>query len=517
MKTFLPKWFSKEVPWFHRGIIAILLRRCDFLLGYEHLDKILSNFLYKENPEDPQSPELPIFRIEQDSETGNPCLVMEVSKYTLIKIPRGYSKTTIVNAMVLFMIVYGLVKYPVYVSETATHADTQLSTIRMELETNAKLKEVYGNLKPALTSGLSWAGGRLQTTTGITIDATGRGGQIRGRNVSATRPDLIIMDDVEDKESVKTEEQRQKTLQWFFGDVQPALQEIGENDVTVFALGTLLHKEALLQKLSMNKEWVSISFGAIDRQGEALWNLHHSLDKLQQKKAYYARNGMLNVFYLEYFNRIRNEDTSLFKEKYIQHRLVDRKELAAVALALDPAISDKDEACFSAICVAGMCKDGTIQILDFWEKVGATLREQIDMFFDLSFKWEPTFHGIESVAFQASLIHTVKEEMFRKNKYLGEIIPITHKTQKDKRIRGILQPRYASGYIYHQRRFAEYESQLLDYPNGKVDCPDVASMAISLLDPYAAQATDPNTDLAKDCYEPLTKVLGNNWASNLYV
>jgi hypothetical protein len=51
--------------------------------------------------------------------------------------------------------------------------------------------------------------------------------------------------------------------------------------------------------------------------------------------------------------------------------------------------------------------------------------------------------------------------------------------------------------------------QLLDWPNGKKDYPDALAMAISLLDPYAAQAADPEKDLADDDYEPLDKVL--NW------
>ncbi|KKL46798.1 hypothetical protein LCGC14_2341930, partial [marine sediment metagenome] len=42
-RTFLAHWFPKPVPWVHRGILAILLRRVDFLLDYGDLDKIIEH------------------------------------------------------------------------------------------------------------------------------------------------------------------------------------------------------------------------------------------------------------------------------------------------------------------------------------------------------------------------------------------------------------------------------------------------------------------------------------------
>jgi len=44
---------------------------------------------------------------------------------------------------------------------------------------------------------------------------------IRGLRHGAYRPDLIICDDVEDLNSVKTNESRDKTYAWLTGDVIP--------------------------------------------------------------------------------------------------------------------------------------------------------------------------------------------------------------------------------------------------------------------------------------------------------
>ena len=61
LRTFFPDWFPTEVPWFHRGIVAILTRRADFLPAYGELEKIETNFTYPQRPGDPKSPQLPVF------------------------------------------------------------------------------------------------------------------------------------------------------------------------------------------------------------------------------------------------------------------------------------------------------------------------------------------------------------------------------------------------------------------------------------------------------------------------
>jgi hypothetical protein len=67
-------------------------------------------------------------------------------------------------------------------------------------------------------------------------------------------------------------------------------------------------------------------------------------------------------------------------------------------------------------------------------------------------------------------------------------MPITHARRKVERIEGVLAPRYASGYITHQRRFHNLESEALDWPNGKKDHLDAVAMGVTLLDPVATFA-----------------------------
>lgn len=509
LKFFLPHLFPGDIPWVHRGILAILTRKTDFLLKYGDLDKIIQNFVWSEDPDDTEAELHAIFTPEfKDGEIVS--LGMRITKFSEIMLPRGYSKTTLAGiGVVLYWILFQDKKFPVYVSETATHAEMQLGNVRRELEANERILAVFGALAPDRQSSLKWTGDQLETLTGITVVARGRGGQIRGLNVRGQRPDCILLDDVEDRDSVKTEDQRFKARQWMYGDVIPALPEMQEN-ATMIALGTLLHPEALLMTLKNDPEWTSIIFGVRDKKGGLLWEANMDEKKIELKKQSFARAGQLPQYYLEYENTVRGADTQKFRPEFFIIQPEIRSNLEVCAIALDPAISQSHKADFSSLAIAGMNTKGKIIVLDMWGKVGATPREQVDRYFELATKHDCTHHGVESIAYQAALIHLLREEMFRKGRYF-EIVPIKHTQKKEERIEGILQPRYANGYIQHVRHFPLLETQLLDWPNGKRDFPDALAMAIALLDPVAPLALGLNADPSNDEMPPLDEVFSDDW------
>jgi|TARA_R110001583_G_scaffold45552_2_gene143422 hypothetical protein len=512
---FVAHWFKGQSPtWYQRAILAILTRKTGFLSKYGELDLIYEFFTWTDDDENVWN----LFQWNEDK-TG---LTLEITPFTLIMIPRGFSKTTTINAFVLWNCAYTDFHFPVYISETQTHAETQLANIRLELETNARFLGMFGSLKPEQRKGMKWTGDILQLANGVVIGARGRGGQIRGMLVNAKRPDLLIPDDVEDKESVKTEDQRDKALSWFYGDVIQALPR-GEANVGIVALGTLLHSEALLAKLAINPEWNAIVLGVSltrkDGTTVPLWNdarYGMTLDQIEKKKLSFARVGKLNLFYMEYFNTIRGEEGQKFRPEHILvPSLFDPTDFPYRALACDPAISEEPGADYFALGVVGRAaKGGRIAVLDVWGEKGVSPSDQAELFFEWRKRWgKPRFNGVESIAYQRALAITIREMMFRKGDYF-EMIEIKHarvkgkQQPKDERINGILHPRYHSGYMIHARHFPLYETQLFDFPNGKKDLPDVIAMCIALLDPMAALAAGEDVDLTADQYEPLDKILG---------
>lgn len=475
-ETFLEDWFPSTITWFHRGIVAILLSKVKFLEKYGEFDLIEENFVFKEDPQDEHSQELPLFH-RQEGKT-----YMRTTPFVMLMLPRGFGKTTLVNACVLYSILYETVKFPFMLSESATHSGTQLNNVKRQLEQNEKLRLVYGNLVPTRQSTLKWTEGQAQTTNGISCYAKGRGGQVRGSNVDGKRPDLIIVDDVEDQESVQSVEQREKTRKWFYEAVIPAL-EMGSKGRILMAC-TLLHREALASTLMRDSEWTTVIFGAFGKDGKPLWPEKMDENALNRKRNSFAMIGNLAGYYREYHNTLRHEDSQKFKPEYIKHSAYDRKDFITISMVLDPAISQRKGADYCSLAVVGLLESGEMNVLECFSQIGMTPREQIDKYFELYALWRPMQCGIESIAFQQSLIYSTREEMSRRGLFF-EIKPITHgRIDKTTRVEGVLQGRYASGFVSHRVSFPILEQQLYDWPNGKKDAPDAVAMAVTLLEPY---------------------------------
>jgi len=539
-RTFFPDWFGLPMPWVHRGILSILSKQSDWLLNFgeekwpqgtgvwdeKQLDKIIRHFVWRSEPEDPESPMVPIFTVERDSRGSPVACHMGVSDRTLIIMPRGISKTTIVNAHNLRKISYHDSDFLVYLSETATHSEQQLENIRREISGNHLLISIFGSKQPDRTDPERWTQELIETVDGVVVVAKGRGSQVRGLNHRGKRPQDIIFDDLEDKKSVKNDTLREETKAWLKSDVEQALPQIdGKRVGRIVGLGTVLHHDSLILSLARDPEWLTVRFGAIDPDGDMLWESYMTREQYARKKRSFVRIGKLSDFSMEFDSSTRSDGAnqkfpSEFTYAPSAHYGMD---FPARALVMDPAISDEPDADFCAFGVVGMTSRGILHVLDVYMERGMTPRKQIDKYFELHFLWDCNKHGIEAIAYQKALIHLMREEMFRMGKTFGsrayfEIEPIKHgKTGKVERVEGVLSPRYAAGYITHQRRFPEYEEQLLDWPNGKKDGPDVVAMAITLLDPLAAFAFDIEDEdedkLAKDQYPPLDEVMGGEWRS----
>jgi hypothetical protein len=507
-----------SMPWVHRGILAILTGKTQFLLRYGELDKIVDNFVY----EDEQGEERHIFSVLVNKErwgkeklresTFPPNALVEIEmhlgKYTLIEMPRGFSKTTIAGiAVPLYNILFGEVPFTLYISEAGPHARMQLDNVKRELSGNDKIIAVFGPMKPKLSDDEKWSQDLFETLTSMKMAARGRGSQVRGLNYQGQRPSKIICDDLEDRESVDSEIQRMKVRTWAYGDLMPALAELDE-DATIVALGTLLHKEALLQVWSNDPEWTVVRMSAHDRDGEPLWPRLMDREKYLAKKKSFAMAGMLHIFYMEYDNVYRAPELQVFKQDHL-HVYIPESKVVCSAVYLDPAISDEPDASYSFLVVVSRLENGMIRIRDCWWKRDAHPREQVDMYFLHSKLYLPQFHGVETNAYQKALKWLLREEMAKAN-YFFEVISITNTQKKDKRIRGIVAPRWAADYITFDRKMPELETELLDYPNGRLDGPDALAGAIALLEDSSVHAADENDPL-DDEYLPLEKVLGGDW------
>lgn len=488
LRFFLPHWFPSQIPPVHLGLLALATRKIAFLNEYKYAhDFLLTHFCYEPDARDPTAKPLPVFVRGDDGKLK----LAKPQPHLNEVIPRGFSKTTLLKGLTCYDICTDGSMFVVFISASAEHAETQVSDIKAELETNEQLRAAYGDQVATRADPEKWTSREIQLRNGAVLMARGRGGQVRGLTRNGRRPNKIVLDDVEDEDSIATEALRQKTLNWFYASVVPAGQIMegaagevwAQQPLQIINLGTLLGVECLVRSLTSDTDFSTIRFGAkLNDDGEMLWPYKMGLGTYTSMRERYKRQGKLAQFTREYDSLIRVDDESLFPSIFI-YQPTQRSDLIAVAQALDPAISANKRACDTALVVAGRrASDGALWLLDEWGGIGKTPRETVDAMFDMHLKWQTTHNGVETVQYQAALVHLLREEMARR-KLFFHITPIVQGSDDKKvaRITGVLSPRYSNGYLRHLRPLQKLESQLADWPNGKIDYPDAASMALQLL------------------------------------
>lgn len=495
LRFFLSHWFPSDLPPFHLGLLALITGKVAFLDNYPDAhDFLLQHFRYEGDPRDPSDKGTPVF-VKNDE--GHICMVAPNENSNWI-IPRGFSKTTLVKGAYTYLAVVDSTTFCVFISASAAHAETQILDVKTELETNAKIREVYGNQVPSRSDTEKWTAKELHLRHGAILIAKGRGGQIRGLTHQGRRPNKICLDDIEDEESIATQAQREKTKNWFYGSVVPAGQimegargeEWAQDPLQIINLGTLLGPECLVVDLSRNETFSTVKFGAKVDKDTMLWPYKMPIHTYEKMRRSYRSNGQLGHFAKEYDSEIRVDEDALFPALY-HYVPVAMSDLVQRSLALDPAISDSANADAAALVVAGRHTNGRLWFLDEWGGVGKTPSEKIEALFEYHLRWQTELNGIEAVAYQAALLHLAREEMARRQ-FFFNITPIRpgRTETKIQRITNTLSPRYKNGYISHFRPLPMLEADLTDWPNGRKDFPDAAAMALNLLGETAGLAMD---------------------------
>ena len=180
--------------------------------------------------------------------------------------PRGHAKSTNLTFKgTMHATLYEYKHYPILISDSSEQAEGFLENIRVEFEENGAIREDFGDL-----TGSVWRSNVLVTKSNIKIEAIGSGKKIRGRKHRNRRPDLIVLDDVENDENVRTPEQRKKLENWFL----KAVSKAGDDYTDIIYIGTLLHYDSLLAKTLRNAAYRAVKYKAVISwsPAEDLWH-----------------------------------------------------------------------------------------------------------------------------------------------------------------------------------------------------------------------------------------------------
>lgn len=396
-------------------------------------------------------------------------------KKKLILIPRGHLKsTTVTVARSLQAICKDQTVRILIANATYALACSFLTEIKRHLKFNEKIKMVWGDLTEGvekwsenqitLSKAKQQGGKKEPTVTAMGVES----------NLTSQHYDIIIADDLVNKDYVNTAEQIEKTVD-FYKECLNLLEPDGE----MIILGTRWHDSDLYGWILDPENKAIEDFEVFHREAfkgdlesdegfEALYpqkfTRKHLLKLREQQGPYFFSAQYLN-------NPIPLDDADFRADWFKQYDPTDLKGRPLNRfIAIDPAISLERTADFTAIVTVGVDEFGFIYVLDI-EKVKVQPSDLIEMIFQKARVFRPLAIGIEDIAFQKTLQYTLSEEMQKRQEYLP-IKPIRPNNRtKDQRIRG-LQPLYANGRILHCngiKNTKALEDELLRFPRGKHD------------------------------------------------
>lgn len=281
---------------------------------------------------------------------------------------RGSAKSTFGSlALPLWAALEKKYQFILPIADTTLQAKVNIANIRYELETNELIRNDYGDMQ----SDEEWQKENILLANGVRILARSRGQKVRGLRHRQYRPELVVVDDPEDLEWVRTKENRDKTERWLRAEVIPALNErIGK----LVLIGNQLHMDALLSRMKGDKGFSVLEYPLIDDQEHCLWPAKYptkeSLD-IQRDKA-----GPTS-WQREYLLRIVPEEGQEVLPEEIVYYDMPGKEVSIYGTGLDYAISKKETADYTAAVTGALSFDekGDAHI----DVMPHPLNERIDM------------------------------------------------------------------------------------------------------------------------------------------
>lgn len=433
-----------------------------------------------------------------------------------IAAPRGHAKsTTFTFKDSLHAALYAYKHYILILSDSTEQAEAFLEDIKTELEDNAYIIEDFGHLKGDST----WKTGTIKATNGVKIDAIGSGKKIRGRKNRSWRPDLIVLDDIENDENVATPEQRRKLKNWF----DKAVLKAGDTYTDVMYVGTILHYDSLLAGKLQNPGFKSRKYRAVisDSAHPELWeewekiytNLFNEQHETNAEEFFEAnKEDMLEgteVLWeakLPYYKLMKmkvDEGTASFNSElqndpidpenadfneewfvYYEDGEVDFREPKYLFIGgNDPSLGKNTKADTSSIITLALDTESGYKYVVYADIAKRNPDKIIDDIFDthqrLRLEYGKGYYsfGVEDVQFQ----YYFKQVMAQKSAERGIYLPIegiTSTANKVLRIRS-LQPEVKNGYIRFQQRQKTLLQQMQEFPMGKNDDgPDGLHMAV---------------------------------------
>ncbi len=405
----------------------------------------------------------------------------EASSPVVVAAPREFAKTTVCSfGYVLHQICFRKRHFIIIGSDTEDLASDITGYIFLELLYNDRIRQDFGELVRGAKKIDDFV-----TTNDVRVKARGRGQRLRGLKHRQWRPDLVILDDLENDLNVRNPEIVKQILEWITSAVYPALEANGR----LFIIGTILRRRSALDvMLTSEREpychFTRRIYRAITEEGRSLWEAKHSLAKLLRQKKLMGTTA----FNQEKMNEPMHE-TGVFRQEWVHYYHPDTlkdKELKVMGF-FDPSLESGSSSDYKAMITVGLAlQEMVFYVMDaFIQKT--TLENTLRTICNRFQTYKHLVIGVEDNFFQRLLL----SEFDRLGKELGLALPVkgvTQRVAKEARIIS-LSPLLERGKIRFIRGHSDQElliEQLLYFPSKSIndDGPDALEGAVRLFQSF---------------------------------
>jgi len=449
--------------------------------------------------------------------------------------PRSHAKSSYLSkAFPVHEVVYRKRKYIVIISETPNVSKGNMSWIRDQMKYNEKLRADFGpllspkdqsNIQDNSESFIAWHTEGDRRRQVALLEAASTGQALRGRNWNGTRPDLVILDDLEDARpggNASTPEQRAKLRDWFSQTVIPLGDPKNQRTAFVY-MGTTVHFDALLMEvLHNNPDFESKIYRAIIDQptNTELWEQLRSIyierenpNRKADADAFYEANEAellegsrvlwpevqplyklmkwkwtygSKAFNTEYMNNPVDEENMIFNPEHFTYWDATQPnkrfphEKYVISMGVDFAMG-KQRGDYSAVSI--IAKDRETDAIYVVESWGERLLPDafIEKITEFVRQYEPDVIGAEAQAAQEFFVDTLKRQLSEFG-YPAHtrVKKINQRSRKELRIEALL-PDIENGGIRFSKKHHLLLEQFERYGQGaNDDLPDSLEMSVSV-------------------------------------
>jgi len=358
-------------------------------------------------------------------------------RHKVVEASRGLSKTSLVAVYLLLYFIFlggrkpnfGEFKYVLLISDTVGQVRDILEHIITVLEENEGLSKHIEVIRKRLDDDpiiiFKTRGKRVY------VRGKGSGQKLRGRKAGGGRPDIVIVDDLENEEIVDNPDTLAKLKKWFFGSVLPS---VNPNKYEIIFIGTPLHQNSLLVNLLYSDEWKAIQLPACEefpvdsRKFVSAWKDRFTYDYIMKMYDTYKSSGEELTFYQEYMLEVSPREGLLFDinnlKEFDWYELEKRFSNFTFYVSVDLAVSEKRTADYTSIAVIGIYENNWFLVDGFFGRIKPD--ETIRYIFNFAYIYKPEAVVVEKVGFQASMKTFIENEMVKKGFFFNlEMIPRT--------------------------------------------------------------------------------------------